>query len=395
MAHAPACFLDRRRGVPSRRLTVLVVLLLAAACGGWSRPGSRAAVAGSAVGLVAEGSAFERASVRDAVVRDLEQATGRHVVVLAGLVGREDPDASAFLARVRKAEPALRRGEWREPHCRDEAAVLTALVRHVDAIYRVTVDRSERMRPLAPGEASSHGRVAGAVLGALRLAAPDSVREESVTGTVVVSTFGAARAVRGVPVSRTLVSIEPTVLTRRLDAAAVIGEKLRALPPPPAPAWDVVAARLIADRCPFLALAVHETQVAPARPDLRRRALAAARPPARRPARATTVPSSVPAAESPAPPPDDRYSCTNLCRMHMVEICNKDRVLWDAHRKRWEPTACGSMREEAFLQDCYRQQWLSGAFHDSCVEPCEQAPEGRDRLLGILQSAGCLRPRPS
>ena len=79
----------------------------------------------------------------------------------------------------------------------------------------------------------------------------------------------------------------------------------------------------------------------------------------------------------------------------MVEICNQDKVLWDANRKRWEPTPCGSMRDDAFLQDCYRQQWLSGAFHESCVEPCEQAPEGRDRLLGILQTSGCLRPRSS
>jgi hypothetical protein len=194
-----------------------------------------------------------------------------------------------------------------------------------------------------------------------------------------------------VPVSRTLVSVEPTVLTDRLDAGAVIGEALRSLPPPPALAWDTVTTRLIADRCPFLALTVYETQVAPARPYLRRRALAAARPPSRPPARAATGPSPAPS----APAVDERYSCTNLCRMHMVEICNKDRVLWDAHSKRWEPTPCGSMRGDAFLQDCYRQQWLSGAFHESCVEPCKQAPEGRDRLLAILQTAGCLRPRPS
>ena len=382
------------RGVPSPRLTVLLVLPLAVACGGWGRGASRAGVAESAIGLVAEGSAFERASVRDAVARALEETTGRRVVVLPGLVGTDDPDVAALAARVRKVEPAFRTGEWHERRCRDEAAVLTALVRHVDAVYRVTVDRSERMRPRTDAEASPYGRFAG-VLGALRLAEPGTVREESVTGTIVVSTFGAARRVRGMVVSRTLVSIEPTVLTRRLDAAAVVGETLRALPPPPAPAWDAVAARLIADRCPFLALAVHEAQVAPARPDLRRRALAAARPPARRPSRAVTVPPPAPSAEAAAPAPDDRFSCMNLCRMHMVEICNKDRVLWDAHRKRWEPTPCGSMRDDTFLQDCYRQQWLSGAFHESCVEPCEQAPEGRDRLLGILQTAGCLRPRPS
>jgi hypothetical protein len=387
--------LDRRRGVPSRRVALLLVLPLVAACGRWSRPASRTAVAGSAVGLVAEGSAFDRPSVREAVVRALEQTSGRHVIVLAGLVEPHNPDAMALVARVRKAEPALRTSESREPRCRDEAAVLTALVRHVDAVYRVTVDRSERARPRAATEESPHGRVAGAVLGALRLAARGKVREESVAGSVVVTTFGATGGVRRVPVSRTLVSIEPTVLTDRLDAAAVVADALRTVPPPPAPAWNAVAARLITARCPFLALAVHQAQIAPARPDIRRRALAAARPPSRRHAPAATVPSPAPAEEPATPTPDDRYSCTNLCRMHMVEICNQDKVLWDANRKRWEPTPCGSMREDAFLQDCYRQQWLSGAFHESCVEPCEQASEGRDRLLGILQTAGCLRPRSS
>jgi len=49
------------------------------------------------------------------------------------------------------------------------------------------------------------------------------------------------------------------------------------------------------------------------------------------------------------------------------------------------------MREEAFLKECYRQQWLSGAFHGACVVPCESQAEGRDRLLNLLQGAGCLR----
>jgi hypothetical protein len=202
------------------------------------------------------------------------------------------------------------------------------------------------MRPRTDAEASPYGRFAG-VLGALRLAEPGTVREESVTGTIVVSTFGAARRVRGMVVSRTLVSIEPTVLTRRLDAAAVVGETLRALPPPPAPAWDAVAARLIADRWPV-------PRARRARGAGRARGVpifAGARSPrrgrpARRPSRAATVPPPAPSAEAAAPAPDDRFSCTNLCRMHMVEICNKDRVLWDAHRKRWEPTPCGSMRDD-------------------------------------------------
>jgi len=81
--------------------------------------------------------------------------------------------------------------------------------------------------------------------------------------------------------------------------------------------------------------------------------------------------------------------------MHMIELCNRDKILWDSHGRRWEPTACGTMREEAFLKECYRQQWLSGAFHDACLVPCEREEEGRDRLLNLLQGAGCLRHHPS
>jgi hypothetical protein len=81
--------------------------------------------------------------------------------------------------------------------------------------------------------------------------------------------------------------------------------------------------------------------------------------------------------------------------MHMVELCNRDKGLWDAHGRKWDTTSCGTMRSEGFLQDCYRRQWLSGAFHDACVSPCEGAAEGRERLLRILQEAGCLRPHRS
>src|SRR5437016_3033385 len=95
---------------------------------------------------------------------------------------------------------------------------------------------------------------------------------------------------------------------------------------------------------------------------------------------------------APAQASEQQYSCSELCGMHMIELCNRDKSLWDSHGRRWEPTACGTMREEAFLKECYRQQWLSGAFHDACVVPCEGQSEGRDHLLNLLQGTGCLRP---
>jgi hypothetical protein len=73
----------------------------------------------------------------------------------------------------------------------------------------------------------------------------------------------------------------------------------------------------------------------------------------------------------------------------MVEICNRDRALWESNRQPWEQTACGTRRAESFLRDCYQQQWLNGAFHDTCMAPCENSSEGRERLLGILRGAGC------
>jgi hypothetical protein len=89
-------------------------------------------------------------------------------------------------------------------------------------------------------------------------------------------------------------------------------------------------------------------------------------------------------------------SCHSLCEMHMVEICNTDKVLWSAHRARWEPTPCGTRRDEPFLTQCYQEQWDTGTFDTSCVQPCEASDAGRSRLMAILQEAGCVAgPGPS
>jgi hypothetical protein len=87
----------------------------------------------------------------------------------------------------------------------------------------------------------------------------------------------------------------------------------------------------------------------------------------------------------------DIYSCSDLCGLHMVELCNNDKVLWNRSGHTWEATPCGKRRPEPFLVECYRQQWLTGTFHDSCLMPCQGTADGRDKLLRILQGAGCVR----
>jgi hypothetical protein len=75
----------------------------------------------------------------------------------------------------------------------------------------------------------------------------------------------------------------------------------------------------------------------------------------------------------------------------MVELCNNDRALWTQHGSRYENTRCGLRRSEAFLEDCYRMQWLSGTYEQSCVRPCQENADGRSRLLAVLRRSGCLR----
>jgi hypothetical protein len=75
----------------------------------------------------------------------------------------------------------------------------------------------------------------------------------------------------------------------------------------------------------------------------------------------------------------------------MVELCNNDRALWAQNGTAWESTRCGLRRAESFLESCYRMHWLDGTYEHACLQPCEGTGEGRDRLLLLLQRAGCLR----
>jgi len=293
--------------------------------------------------------------------------------------------------------------------------VLTAITRQVDAVYRVSLDYVERSRPATATETAELGPLARGfrVVG---LAAPGTVREATTQGSVDALLFTGRRGSRPIPVARTVTQVEPSALTPRPDVAALASAALQDLPPFRAPEWDTVARRLTASGCPFVALALADaglTSTAGGRV-VRTAALATIREAVkRRPRRAdddaahgltrgeapevpdTSAPDAAAKAGSSATPAqasEQQYSCSELCGMHMIELCNRDKSLWDSHGRRWEPTACGTMREEAFLKECYRQQWLSGAFHDACVVPCEGQSEGRDHLLNLLQGTGCLRP---
>ena len=402
---------------PRLSLLRLLVVALAGACG-W-RTGFQPFAPGPdtsarPVGLITAGSAFASAGVQRRVAEALERASRRRVVLLDAPVSARDVAVKDLAARLIRENPSIVGYDWREPRCATGTGVLTAITRQVDAVYRVSLDYVERSRPATATETAELGPLARGFR-AVGLAAPGTVREATTKGSVDALLFTARRGSRPVPVARTATQVEPSALTPRPDVAALASEALRDIPPFRAPEWDTVARRLVASGCPFVALALADAGLTSARAGrtVRTAALATIREAAKHrvsradddaahglkrgeapeppEASAPEVAADAGSSATPAPAPGQQYSCSTLCGMHMIELCNRDRILWDSHGRRWEPTTCGTMREEAFLKECYRQQWLSGAFHDACVVPCESQAEGRDRLLNLLQGAGCLR----
>ena len=395
-------------------LLPLLVVALAGACGwrtGFQLPAPGPDTSARPVGLITTGSAFERAGVRRRVAETLERASQRRVVLLDAPASVRDAAVKDLAARLIRANPSIVGYDWRELRCASGAGVLTAITRQVDAVYRVSLDYVERSRPATATETAELGPLARGfrVVG---LAAPGTVREATTQGSVDALLFTGRRGSRPIPVARTVTQVEPSALTPRPDVAALASAALQDLRPFRAPEWDTVARRLAASGCPFVALALADTGLTSTAGGrvVRTAALATIREAVkRRPRRAdddaahglapevpeTSAPDAAAKAGSSAAPAqasEQQYSCSELCGMHMIELCNRDKSLWDSHGRRWEPTACGTMREEAFLKECYRQQWLSGAFHDACVVPCEGQSEGRDHLLNLLQGTGCLRP---
>jgi len=391
-----------------RGFLAALAAILCVACG--LRPGFPVASGGAGyadppVGVLTEGSAFDRPELRQQVARSLERASRKRVLLLGVPASVGEGSLKELVSRLTKENPGLARYDWREPHCAAHVDVLTAVQRNVDAVYRVSLDYTERSRPATDAElALRSGRSPGlaSVLRALHLVASRTVREEALTGTVALSAFAPGSS-RHIPVSRTAEHLEPTALTPRIDIGAAVAEAIAALPPPPEPQWAGVARKLVSAGCPFLALAVYETRLRStgAPRGVGEAALAAI---ARSRGKATahradtsreTMPSRRRAtedqdhAETP-PAGEEQYTCDALCNMHIVELCNSDRVLWISHKVNWEATPCGTRRDEPFLQECYREQWLGGTFDSACIRPCESTAEGHERLMRILQDAGCL-----
>jgi len=402
----------------SRALIVLVVAALMPACGNVRLPGIgawTAGVAGRPVALLMEGSALTAAPVRERTALAVECALGRAVQVVERLSPKEQ-DTKPLVTRI-SADRSLARYEWREPQCASERTLLFAVTRGIDAIYHANVHYSVRERPATDAEWEDFQ---GLRSGFRRIHERPTVREELLTGTVSRQGFVLTDATKQASLYRRRVTLVSD--TKRIDAAAAIADTVRELGSVPAPEWNELSERLLKRGCPFLAWAVADVHltagardsvqaaaVAGMRADLGRRVarkagtvrelrkpIAAARAPAEEPAE---EPVDEPADE-PAPPAEvaaaPAVSCATLCEMHMIEICNSDKVLWSAHRARWEPTRCGTRREEPFLAQCYREQWDTGTFETSCVQPCEASDAGRTRLMAILQEAGCVAgPAPS
>jgi len=398
--------------IRSRALVVLVLPVLATSCGYLRLPRGAWPMAptGRPVALLMEGSAFT-ATVRGLTARELESELGRPVRVVDALPTAADDDTKALAERVVGGRSL--RYDWREPHCAWDRTVLAGVTQDVDAVYRAAVEYSERER-LATDE--EWEELNAARLGFRRLVERPRVRQEFVTGTVTRTVLVTKDAVTRASLHRRRVTLAGD--KERIDVAAAVADVVHGLGAAPDPEWEGLARRQLKQGCPFLALAIADTQLAPgAREPVETAALAAMRgsadrgrarddaAPARKPAPAPTPAADAPrpAAEAPetaetpaAMAAASAVSCQTLCAMHMVEICNTDKVLWSAHRARWEPTPCGMRRGEPFLAQCYQEQWDTGTFDTSCVQPCEASDAGRSRLTAILQEAGCVAdPGPS
>jgi len=288
-------------------------------------------------------------STRDA--RRVAKQLGRHLERPVVIASESSLDEKAVIARLHGDYDSPTTGSWDRERCTVGQAAAHALSYDANAHYRVVL----RQRP------------------------------NRIDGELIATTFGTRPGTVRVPIHAT---------GRRPSVATAVATAAVTLTPPPYPLWDGLARTLLARGCPLGALAVYDARLRQ-RPDSRdivRAALGRPRA-AERPRVVATAPTPPPTEPTPAPTP--RASCRTLCELHMVELCNNDRELWNRHRAAWTATPCGQRRDESFLRECYERQWLTGTLQDACVTPCRRADEGRARLLHLLQREGCSRLPPT
>ncbi len=339
------------------------------------------------VAVLVEGHAFASAAARDAIAALFQERTGRPVRLFT-----TEPSQPVVLQSV--AKRALRKGDgydWREPACRRRVRpLLPVIAAGADVVFRVRLDAVTTTRPATNTDRTELGDGVSRMLAAVGIDGRGHVIETRLDGTVERTSFPGVATTHRKPVRWTGRRLGTDDAVAGADVRAAVGAAMALLPKAPEPRLDALARDLVAKGCPFLAYAVSDSPALGT--DARRRietaALAAMRRPVVAEERKETAEVAEPAdAAAPAP----GYSCSKLCSLHMVELCNGNRTLWSRHGSRWESTRCGERRPEPFLEECYRMQWQSGTYERACVRPCEETPEGHARLQGMLQHSGCLR----
>src|SRR5437867_4816875 len=118
-----------------RARQLLATFLIAVSCGGcaaqWPWARLPAAHDQRGVALIVDGPAFERPEVARRVREAVEQASGRHVVVIDAEASSDAEAVKTLAARLRKANPSIASYDWRERRCRSAGLLLTSLARDV------------------------------------------------------------------------------------------------------------------------------------------------------------------------------------------------------------------------------------------------------------------------
>jgi hypothetical protein len=383
-----------------RSSTIATVLtgLLAAACTPTALPPASNPHAAEVRGTVdvLQGSAFREAAARDEAVKIAGERTGRP----AHAIGEEPPVQRVVEASAAKLEAPIAkaaRAETRGDKCKTKGrAPATAIAERSDVIVRVKLDARTTARPATDADRKQLGGSGfGAMLSKVGLG-DDTFYETKLEGTVERVAFPGSITTAKQRVKWTGRRLGRKDTAPPTTVAEALGKALDAMPAVPAAKWESLARGLVTGGCPVLGATMGATFLDGAAERRIRTAAVAALGPVRAPEPAETVDATPPPAPDPAPevatkPADPAYSCATLCTMHMVELCNNDRALWTQNGARWENTRCGTRRNEEFLAACYRMQWLSGTYQQSCMEPCESGDDGRVRLMAMLRRSGCIR----